>query len=568
MLLVNSDKSILVVICLFTCVLSVVSQDVNTTIIIPLNKSITYDDREIYSNFIELESTVQVKFSDIDTHLYFIVFQVHTQFENITVYKVNDGNVTVTGTNVGLINILKKLPGDTPTSDIFFIQNPNQNVSVRAYISVHGYIWQDPIPGGCNLEWSPPLSPFLKTRTMSAFITVEAASPSIDADCNMVDEADITFHMMYQSEMNFNSDVYFTGLRNMMTLKNIEKYGTEIPQTHLPSRRMLSAYHGLSVVFVAVARRNDNQSLYSVYVPGHSYGCPEVNEDGCMFADDFVSAMLCTILLFGGLFMSIFGHRFFKTEMFLSGFFSGFIITYILVILMDDGVGTQALVAASVLSGIFFGAIWLLFWWLYGIPVVAVLLPALNAGFICAAIFYYKLPATISYFQNDFNFWTVFVMIMVLSATAMAFVTHSSSILCCAFLGGFCTMYAFDYYLGSNLKYIIVNTVRRAVVENFSEAVLAPPFMTREILVTLLWIFVSSLGWLFQLWDNKGRPPFPPPPRSTRLAVPESTMYGAVTDYARRLYPQGVTSNTQSSGSPILARPNTERTPLMSGTNN
>lgn len=39
--------------------------------------------------------------------------------------------------------------------------------------------------------------------------------------------------------------------------------------------------------------------------------------------------------------MSILGHRFFKTEMFLSGFFSGFIITYFLVILMEKGIGTQ-----------------------------------------------------------------------------------------------------------------------------------------------------------------------------------------------------------------------------------
>lgn len=65
------------------------------------------------------------------------MFQVHTQFKNITLYKLS--NSSVTGTNVGLINILKELPGDTPTSDIFFIQNSNQNVSVRTLISIHGY---------------------------------------------------------------------------------------------------------------------------------------------------------------------------------------------------------------------------------------------------------------------------------------------------------------------------------------------------------------------------------------------------------------------------------------------
>lgn len=69
---------------------------------------------------------------------------------------------------------------------------------------------------------------------MPAFITVEAAPPSMDADCAKIMAFEFTFYMMYQSEMNFNSDVYFTGIKNMLTLKNIMKYGTEVSTQYFP----------------------------------------------------------------------------------------------------------------------------------------------------------------------------------------------------------------------------------------------------------------------------------------------------------------------------------------------
>lgn len=57
--------------------------------------------------------------------------------------------------------------------------------------------------------------------------------------------------------------------------------------------------------------------------------------------------------------------------------------------------------------------------------------------------------------------------------------TFLSNILCCAILGAYATIYPMDYYLGSNLKYIIINTIRRATVPQFNKAVLSPPFEWR-----------------------------------------------------------------------------------------
>lgn len=46
--------------------------------------------------------------------------------------------------------------------------------------------------------------------------------------------------------------------------------------------------------------------------------------------------MLCASLIFIGLFVCFFGHRFFKTEMFLVGLITGFILTFILISLIAD----------------------------------------------------------------------------------------------------------------------------------------------------------------------------------------------------------------------------------------
>lgn len=50
------------------------------------------------------------------------------------------------------------------------------------------------------------------------------------------------------------------------------------------------------------------------------------------------------------------------------------------------------------------------------------------------------------------------------------------NIISCAVLGGYAVILPIDYYIGSSLKYIIVNVVRRITVRGFGRAVVDPPF--------------------------------------------------------------------------------------------
>uniref|UniRef100_A0A2A4J1C3 TM7S3/TM198-like domain-containing protein n=1 Tax=Heliothis virescens TaxID=7102 RepID=A0A2A4J1C3_HELVI len=454
---------------------SAACQDVNMTI--PLNATLTYDNKEIYGAFITLngESHVQVNFSDIDKSLNFIVFQVHSHLLNISLNAtVKEENKGMFGTNLGLVSFIDSL-------STFHIVNANKNVTARVFISVHGYEKDDPIPGGCNMEFPIPISPYIIANTYPDYIFVDAAPPSTDKTCDVPLINSMAFYMMYLPDLNFYADVYFDGIRKMMTLKNIQKYGKLLPMSSWPeTRRMLSAYPGTGAVYAVVATRvMQNETRYSVYVPSYSYGCTDVVEDGC--------------------------------EMI-------------------------ALLGAAALSGVFFGAIWWLFWWLYGIPVLAVLLPSLNLGFMLAAIFYYRLPGHQIYLEMDFNFWSIFVLVVMLTALAVVSVSYAANILCCAVLGAYAAVLSIDYYLGSHMKFILINVFRRAVVPHFNKAILAAPspFEWRDFTVTLIWVILATLGFIFQHWYNRGRPPFPPPPRIVRPSMAEPTMYGAVEYFMRR----------------------------------
>lgn len=56
------------------------------------------------------------------------------------------------------------------------------------------------------------------------------------------------------------------------------------------------------------------------------------------FSDDYLSQLMCASLLFIGIFICYFGHRFFKFHTFLIGFLSGLVVTYILVCLIKKDI--------------------------------------------------------------------------------------------------------------------------------------------------------------------------------------------------------------------------------------
>lgn len=50
------------------------------------------------------------------------------------------------------------------------------------------------------------------------------------------------------------------------------------------------------------------------------------------------------------------------------------------------------------------------------------------------------------------------------------------NLISCGVIGSYAVIIPIDHYIGSSLKYIAINVIRRATVKNFGRAVLDPPF--------------------------------------------------------------------------------------------
>ncbi|KAJ2941212.1 hypothetical protein O0L34_g10447 [Tuta absoluta] len=532
--------------CFFLIFITTLSKAEDENLVIQLNKTLTFGDKELFGEIFNMKnnSVLQLSLINVNKNVDFIVVQVHSHIYNITLF--NSVNTSISGTNVGLYGTVK--PPDT-----YFVSNMN-NMSIKVYISVHGYSNMDPIPGGCNLVGNIEIPPFMNIAYDKNMVQVDAAAAKVaNAACGTGDNLDMTFYRMYLGERDFSEDGYFKGLKNMMTWNKIMENGYQVPLT-LPMktmRRFLSAYPGTGSVYVMVASGPPHR--YSVYVPTYTYACSPL--DGCEVLDDFVSQFFCAGLIFIGLFTCFLGHRFFRTEMFMAGTFAGVIITYILLSNWTD-LERPALLGASLLTGTFFGAIWLLLWWFYGIPVLSVALATMHLGFLMAAIVIHSaFTGSHKFFEDDGRFWTIFILIMLLSSLTLTTVTYHSNILCCSVLGAYAVVFAMDHYVGSSLKYLMYNTVRRAVVPKFNYAILALPYQWRDVILTLLWLGLAAGGFFFQRHHNRGRPPFPPPPRSINQVAP--TNYGAIDSRERSRF------WNQSNGIENPASAADERRPLF-----
>ncbi|KOB73221.1 Transmembrane 7 superfamily member 3 [Operophtera brumata] len=194
----------------------VATQDFNITI--PLNKTTTFGDKQLYGEFMTLNRTskLQVNFSK-GKDLAFIIFQVHSHVYNITLYKnVKTYKTSVSGTNVGLHSGSKEME-----TDRFFVENLNTDVNLKLYVAVLGYFVTDPIPGGCNMEFSVPISPYMKAIYNRDYIYVDIAPAKYnDPECSQSTEEfiQLRFFMLYLPEQSFDSDVYFEGIKTALAL--------------------------------------------------------------------------------------------------------------------------------------------------------------------------------------------------------------------------------------------------------------------------------------------------------------------------------------------------------------
>ncbi|KAJ9588268.1 hypothetical protein L9F63_018356 [Diploptera punctata] len=362
------------------------------------------------------------------------------------------------------------------------------------------------------MEFSVEIAPYLILDFTDSMVLVNSqpASAPLARDCES-QKVEYEMYHMYIDERDFSQNSYFDALLKMMSVKDIQLHGKKVEQPVEGSgmRRRFSAYPGTGSVYALIARSGTSASAY---VPTLTYSCNTVYwSETCDVLNTTFSKLLCAVILFLGFFVCFYGHNFFKTEMFLLGFLSGGLVSYILIALCTSFSGSVTIMI-SVVLGMCFGILWYGLWWCYGIPVYSVLLATMTLGFIIAGIASYAWLGDANVLRNDINYWLVYCCIVLSVPILLSSIIHRANMISCAVLGAYAVIIPVDHYIGSNLKYIILNVVRRATVKDFRLAIVDPPFQMRDLILCSLWLALATFGIFIQWRKQRGKPPFPPPP--------------------------------------------------------
>uniref|UniRef100_A0A0C9RKG7 TM7SF3 protein n=1 Tax=Fopius arisanus TaxID=64838 RepID=A0A0C9RKG7_9HYME len=462
----------------------------------------------------------------------FMIVQVHTQDRNITVsYTTGFGNKTsVTGSNVGL--------EIDPRNHQIFVRNDN-DAGLQALVAAVVYPRNAPIPGGCNMEFNIETSPFLKISAGNSVLNVDAQPASSIAPNGKqlpCEKNQVTYetYRLYLPGWDFTSETYFSSISKMLTVKNITEFGQRVPPAALASqmRRVFSAYPGTGSVYVMIATYKNSSSAY---IPAFSYACsPLSNPESCSLLSTSISKVICATIFFVGLFLTFIGHVWFCAEMFFLGTISGGIIGHIcLAAIGFEDISTQ--LGLALLIGAVTGIISIALWYSFGMPCIAILQASLSLGALIASIIYFSIPDGIPLFESDANFWLVYAAIMIMVPLLLCIFPLSSNIVCCAFVGAYTIVLSIDYWTGSNLKYIVINTERRILVSEFNVATIQPPFQGKDVWLVVIWFLLAIFGMKLQMKKMSGRPPFPSPANYTTIRTERSPLISGVRNGRRVL---------------------------------
>ncbi|XP_043801040.1 transmembrane 7 superfamily member 3-like [Apis laboriosa] len=407
----------------------------------------------------------------------FIIFQIHIYQHNVTLSFDKDclnkvSNRSIFGSNIGLFSKL-----DTNIMTQFFVKNDNVH-DVKALLVVITYNNKAPVPGGCNMEFNTEIAPYARMQTRDAMVIVDVQPASLPFNsmrrtCEK-EPVEVKMYQMFLPEQDLSAETYFTGIVKMLTAEDIKKNGVKAMASIVssPMRRIFSAYIGVGSVYVAVASYGDYSAAY---IPIFSYGCnPTIDPVSCDILSGGVLKFISAICFFVGLFFTFLGHHVSRVEKMFPIFFIGCVIGYA--------------IEGNVITGL---AIGLLFNLLSLVCPYSTenrsgaLLVNMTLGLFFACVAYLHSPGSFIILQNNMVFWLLFLTLTLSIALVTTFNFYSH--ITCSIFSSFMIILPIDYWVGSSLKYIMINIVRRATVEDFNLAIVRPPIQTKDIWLIVFW---------------------------------------------------------------------------------
>ncbi|XP_045144409.1 transmembrane 7 superfamily member 3 isoform X1 [Echinops telfairi] len=453
----------------------------------------------------------------------FLIFQIHSQYQNTTVSfsKTLLPSTSGTGTDVGLVFILRP----EQSMCIWYLESadaePVQNIAVPL-----SYSERDPIPGGCNLEFDLDIDPniyleynFFETIIKFAPANLGYARGADPPPCDLETGQDSRWRLRYDvyqyflPENDLSEQVLLTHLQRMAEVSQVKANAIKVAT--LTANEKTSVYFSslwVQGVIYNVIVRDPLLNTSAAYVPAHTYACSfKTTQDSCSSFGSISTKVFFTLFALLGLFICFFGHRFWKTELFFIGFiFMGFFF-YILITRLTPIKYDVRLILTAVTGSV--GGIFLVAtWWRFGTLMFCMICVGLVLGFLVSSVTFFTPLGNVKIFRDDVVFWVTFSCIAVVIPIVFVGCLRILNILTCGIIGSYTVVLAINSYLYTSLSYITLNVLKRALNVDFRSAFTNVPFQTTDFIILAVWGMLAVSGITLQIRREKGQPFFPPHP--------------------------------------------------------
>ncbi|XP_076273682.1 transmembrane 7 superfamily member 3-like isoform X2 [Rhynchophorus ferrugineus] len=452
------------------------------------------------NNYVLSEDTTAVILLGLNDNCRFLIFQVHTYIESVTLSysKETKPSRHVNGTNVGLYWGKNMMSNYTNRPITFFINRfKNIDKPLNALLIINTYDYNDPIPGGCNHSFETEVAPYQKIVYDTNSIYVSAQAPSnytgLFPNCDPTNISTVPYYMFISKIPQMSEDLYFGAINKMITIADIHKYGIPVKQKveYLKFKQQYSIVKGTGYVFTMVSTLNYRTSLY---VPAISFGCDISNwEEDCV-EYDIQWKIMYSILIICGILICFFGPWFIDYCVFLCGFALASLIVII------SSLGNWILAS---FIGLCNGTFLLLCLKRFKKPLCAVQGIFLLSGFILSSFCVFAVGASSKNNENS-GLWALLVVTWILCYVLQSRNTHYGLAVALPFLGSFAFVYGVSAFCESNFPYLLVNGIRALSERN---AVIAIPFDLKDISMTLLLILFFGIGFSIHNRQLKSRFP-------------------------------------------------------------
>merc|ERR1719334_1179752 len=106
----------------------------------------------------------------------------------------------------------------------------------------------------------------------------------------------------------------------------------------------------------------------------------------------------------------------------------------------------------------------------------------MELGALVASILMFLPVTNVPTLTSDTYYWLVFLCVVLAVPLILLAFTQKASILSCVVVGTYTVLVPVDYYIGTNLRFLSLNVIRRAIHgEEFRAAIINPPFTTSDL---------------------------------------------------------------------------------------